>query len=159
LNKQTILNLVIEQLHGDLRITMDATRAAYEAATHEESRAEDQYDTRGLEASYLANAQSQRATELDKMVVGLKSLTIKDFSAEEAINVGAIVELEQADRKMYVFLLPYGAGINVTDNGKSISVVTPAAPLGQELLNRHAGDDFRISNKGNVKEYEILRVY
>lgn len=137
---------------------MDATRAAYEAATHDENRAEDQYDTRGLEASYLANAQSQRATELDKMIAGLKSMTIRDFAKDETIKIGTLIELEQNKRVMWIFLLPYGAGINIETEGKTISVVTPASPLGQELVNREAGDSFRVSGKGGTKDYEILRV-
>lgn len=159
MNKKEILQSIIASLEQDLRVVTDATRAAYEAATHEESRPEDQYDTRGVEASYLASAQSQRATDLERMIVGLKNFLLKPFSDSDAIATGALIELEQDDKTLWIFLLPSGAGISVPFDGKQIAVVTPASPLGQELVDRKCGDGFSLKAKGASKEYNITKVY
>ena len=60
-DKQAIIDRLVEKLQSEAEALVRAAQAAHEAATHEESRAEDHHDTRGLEASYLAGAQAQRA--------------------------------------------------------------------------------------------------
>ena len=156
MDKQAILQLVLAQLEKDLEVARGASQAAYEAATHEENKAEDQYDTRGIEASYLASAQAQRVSELEKSISSLKNLNLRGGST---IKPGALVELEQEGRELFVFFLPFGAGLNISYQGKSISVVTPASPLGQELLDRQEGDNFRLTAKGSAKEYDIVKVF
>jgi transcription elongation GreA/GreB family factor len=158
MDKQKALREIISKLEEDLRIVTEATRAAYEAATHEESKAEDQYDTRGIEASYLANAQAQRSTEIERMLHGLKIFIPPNFTNTSAVAAGALIELLQDKKKIYVFLLPFGAGVHVEQDGNQISVITPSSPLGQELLDRDVGDVFKVSGKGSFKTYEIRSI-
>ena len=47
---------VLERLAEDLLQAEQAAQTAHETATHEENIAENKYDTLGLEAAYLANA-------------------------------------------------------------------------------------------------------
>lgn len=155
MNKKLILDQIIKKLTEDLAIAEKSSQSAYEAATHEESRPEDQYDTRGIEASYLAEAQAQRAAELQKMVVGLKSFNLKNFSKKDEISTGALIELKSAGKTSLVIFLPFGAGMSVPFDGKVVSVVTSASPLGQELEDRMEGDDFKLG----PKTYEIVKVY
>ncbi len=58
-------------------ILKEAALATYEAATHEESKPENEYDTRGLEASYLAGAQAKRTAEIEELLIILKHLDVK----------------------------------------------------------------------------------
>ena len=60
MDKIHLQTLIIDKLQADLRIAKDALRASHEAATHAESKAENKYDTRGLEAAYLADGQRRR---------------------------------------------------------------------------------------------------
>ena len=68
MNKQVLLHLIVAQLKESRDALVRAANAAHEEATHEESTAENKYDTRGLEASYLAEAQSRRVAEVDKTI-------------------------------------------------------------------------------------------
>ena len=54
-----------------------------EAATNEESKAENKYDTRGLEASYMAQAQSLRVSELKKDHYNLLRMALPENPAKE----------------------------------------------------------------------------
>ena len=65
MKKQELISAFITQLERDLVTMKEAARNTLQAATHEESKAENEYDTRGLEASYLAGAQSKRAAEIE----------------------------------------------------------------------------------------------
>ena len=68
MNKRALIKKIIAQLASGLDAYVRAARAAHAEATHEQSRAENKYDTRGLEASYLARGQSQQAAEIEAAV-------------------------------------------------------------------------------------------
>ena len=51
MNKQKLVNAIIEKLRDDLALYHKAADFARAEATHEQSKAEHKYDTRGLEAS------------------------------------------------------------------------------------------------------------
>src|SRR5690606_41710128 len=55
--------LPILKLREDANAMLAAAQATREDATHEDNKAENKYDTRGLEASYLAEAQARQAEE------------------------------------------------------------------------------------------------
>ena len=64
LNKRIIVDKIIATLAAELEGYARSARAALEGATDEQNKAENKYDTRGLEASYLARGQSAQATEV-----------------------------------------------------------------------------------------------
>ena len=51
MNKRTLIKKIIGRLTEELEIYFRAARASRTEATHESSKAENKYDTRGLEAS------------------------------------------------------------------------------------------------------------
>lgn len=59
MDKQQLLVQISTRLQADLEVNMEAANEAREAAIHDESVPETQYDTIGLEASYLAHGQSK----------------------------------------------------------------------------------------------------
>src|SRR4051794_310036 len=105
--KGRVIEAVIAKLQAELSGMLEAARAAHDAATGEESRAEDKHDTRATEASYLAGAQLARAGELQQQLAIFKHLDPRPLSTAA---VGALVELELegASRRSWVFLMPQG---------------------------------------------------
>ena len=61
MNKRAIIKKIIAKLTGELEVYFRAAQYARDEATHEQNKAENKYDTRGLEASYLARGQSKQA--------------------------------------------------------------------------------------------------
>lgn len=138
-----------------------AALAAREAATHEESRAEDAHDTRGIEASYLAGAQAERAAQLQESLVFFEKLQIRDFSPEEPVQVGALVSWVNENagkKKAWALLLPAGAGTSVRLGELTIQVVHPQSPLGQALLGLRTGDSFELETPRGEQECELCSV-
>ncbi len=156
--KQKLVEMIIAKIEEELRVLVTAAKAAHEAATHEESKAEDQHDTRGLEASYLAGAQAQRAGELQQLLIVFKNLKLKDLPSGSSIAVGAMVEVLSENRKAYYFLAPGGGGMSFTIEGKRINLISPQSPLGEELVGRKVGHTIEVETKGAIREYEILSV-
>jgi transcription elongation GreA/GreB family factor len=159
MNKDRILKHLIASLAADLDVLSRAARKAHEAATHEECIADNKYDTLGLEASYVAQGQANRAQEIKQALETYRKLEMRTFAGNAAIRLTALVTLEAEDgsaRK--VFLGPAAGGLKVMEDGEEIIVITPDSPLGRALLGKSAGDLLELPAGNTVKEYEIVEV-
>jgi transcription elongation GreA/GreB family factor len=157
-HKKLLLEKLEKSFESDLTALVDSAQSAYEAATHAESKADNKYDTRGLEASYLAGAQAQRAAEIRKLLGICSQITIRPFSEDDEISITALVQLEAEGKKQWVFLVPFAGGRSVEIEGARVSIVSSASPLGEELMGREVGDDFDVAMKDREIEYRILQV-
>lgn len=160
MDKKPLLKLFEEQIAEMLRVLTQAALEAHAAATHTESKAEDQYDTRGLEASYLAGAQSRRALELEQLLNLYRFLDLSPFTAQTPIASTALVELgsEEGQKSLYL-LMPLGGGMQTDWNGRNVQVVTPQSPIGEALLGKRVGDQISVEIRKVTKDYDILAVY
>ena len=159
MNKQALINKIIEILSREAENLANGARTAHADATGEESKSENKYDTRGLEASYLAGAQAKMAAEAMENVACYKSLEVKDFSENSKIALTALVQLESENGdKSFYFLGPKGGGVEVELDGKKILLITPPSPLGRKIMGKEVGDFIEIF-KGKVKtEFEIVAI-
>ncbi len=158
LDKKKILEMILEQLKQERGILMEAAQATYEAATHEENKPENEYDTRALEASYLAGAQAKRIGDIDEALSLLKNFTLKDFTANDPISASALVKVELNEKVSFLFLLPKGGGHILQLDGRSLQVVSANSPLGAALIGLKVGEIAVVENGKNSREYEILSV-
>lgn len=158
MDKKQLLEQIRTKLETERLLLIEAAQATYEAATNEESKPENEYDTRGLEASYLAGAQAQRVADVEETISICKNLTLKSFTDKTPIGSTALVEVEYNGKKSFVFLMPKGGGTLIQFDGKSIQVIAPNSPLGTSLLTLKVGDVAMVETTDDVKEYEILSV-
>lgn len=158
MDKKKLIEKICEQLTEELRIISAAAAATKDAATNEESKPENQYDTRALEASYLAGAQAHRVREMEAQIAILKQMDIRHYQATEQIGAGAFVHAECNQNEFYFFVLPHAGGATVEFDGHSIQVVTPSSPLGEALVGLKAGDVAFMEAAKMTKEYEIISV-
>ena len=159
MDKKKLLEIMREQLERDRIVLIGAAQATYEAATNEESQPENQYDTRSLEAGYLAGAQSKRVGEIEEVLAETKFIVLKDFSAQDPIAQTAVVEIESDGKKTYVFLMPKGGGLHLALDGRSVQVITGSSPLGEALLGLKKGGIAVVETGRQEKEYEVLEVW
>lgn len=118
----------------------NAALEAHAAATDPGSKAEGKYDTRSLEASYLAAGQARQVTELADAVRLFESLSLPDFAMDDPIDAGALVEVEVAGEPSWFLLAPAGGGVSVTHQGREITLLTPSSALYQKLRGLQVGD-------------------
>jgi transcription elongation GreA/GreB family factor len=83
---------------------------------------------------------------------------VKDFGPDDKISGTALVEVEHNGKSNYLFVMTHGGGVTVTFEGKKIQIVTPSSPLGEALLDLHAGDVAVVEQGAQVREYEIISV-
>lgn len=158
MNKQQLLEAIVAQLVGELEVYLRAAQASHAEATHEQSKAEDKYDTRGLEASYLARGQSKQAAEMQSAIKEFQDLEPRAFGKDSFIDLGALVELEQGKERSFYFIGPRAGGTEVAVNGKEILVITPSSPLGAQLLGKKQGERLQLTLAGNRNQYRVLNV-
>ncbi|MBI2812813.1 MAG: GreA/GreB family elongation factor [Opitutae bacterium] len=155
--KQALRDAIVRQLQTELDLLTQAALATHAEATDEENKAEDKYDTRGLEASYLAHGQSKAAEEAAQAVAQFTALPLRDFSPGEPISLGALVRLEGRDRSRY-FIGPRAGGMEVMDGGDPVLVITPQSPLGRQLMGRKQGDTLQLELGGQRSEFTVASV-
>jgi transcription elongation GreA/GreB family factor len=155
-DKAQIFQAILEKIQLDRDSVRGAAAAAHDAATHDESRAEDHHDTRAIEASYLAGAASERAAELDRLVTYFRAL---GFSARDRAVEGALVTLSvDGAKRMVCWLASRGGGPHVQVGTQSVQWVTPQSPLGEALWGKVAGETFEVETQAHTREYEIEHV-
>ena len=158
MNKRAIIQKITAKLVGELEIYFRAAQFSRAEATHESNKAENKYDTRGLEASYLARGQSKQAAELEAAIMEYEKLGAKKFAANDPIGLGALVELELGGEKNFYFLGPRAGGTEIIHDRREILVITPQSPLGEQLGGRKAGETFSLKLGGETRPAKIVRV-
>lgn len=135
---------LLEKIRADLRTRLEVlTRAAVEAhaaATDPGSKAEGKYDTRSLEASYLAAGQARQVEELADALRVFETLALPDFDIEDPIDAGALVEADLGGETVFFLMTPASGGLVVEHEGAEVTLLTPASALYQKLLGLRTGD-------------------
>ncbi len=152
MNKPALVEALLVELRARYRRAQSALAAATEAATGDDSKAEGKYDTRGLEASYLAAGQAEQADSLARDLEKFETLRLPVCDPDDPIAPGALVEVESdSDGELHYYLLAPCAGglscpMEASDGtASSVTVLAPDSPLRQKLIGRLVGDLVRDS--------------
>lgn len=150
MNKAAIVARIIGQLDAELERAARAARDAQAGATDPQSKAENKYDTRGLEASYLAHGQSRQALETAQARQQLAGMELRDFTPGDAVDLGALVEVEGEGERSWYLLAPAAGGRETMLGGNEVVVVTPVSPMGNALMGKHVGDSAKGFQIGRI---------
>ena len=155
MNKRAIIKKITAKLADELEVYFRAAQFARAEATHEQNKAEHKYDTRGLEASYLARGQSRQAAELEAAIAEFEKLDGRPLAEDQGIGLGALVELEHGGEKTWYFLGPRAGGTEVIHDKREILIITPQSPLGGQLMGKKTGDR-PLLNFGGAKQPALV---
>ena len=158
MNKTTLIKKIVARLKENLAVLDNAAKNSRAEATHESSKAESKYDTRGLEAGYLASGQARQAREILESIKVYEALTLRDFAADEVVDLTALIDLEMDGARSFYFIGPKNGGLEIEHSGEEITVITPQSPLGEQLMGKNAGQ--RWSNKlgSSIVKYHLVCV-
>jgi transcription elongation GreA/GreB family factor len=144
LNKKAIVEKIIEALKAELQNYEHSAREARAGATDPQSKAENKYDTRGLESSYLAMGQSRQIIEVMQALQKFETLPLRVFNKRDPIDIGALVTVEQKNGRSVYFVGPLAGGTEVECDNEEVLVITPQSPLGQQLTGLRRGEKFQM---------------
>jgi transcription elongation GreA/GreB family factor len=157
-DKKSLVEKIVAQLADEVESYARSARATQAEATDEQSQPEHKYDTRGLEAAYLAHGQSRQAVETEEAIEMFRTLPLRDFGPGEAIDLGALVELEGDGRRTFYFIGPRAGGTEIEYDGSMVLVITPQSPLGRQLVGAKEGASLQIEIGGVRNDYRVLSV-
>ncbi|MGO3344179.1 MAG: hypothetical protein ACTIM4_08645 [Marinomonas sp.] len=163
MNKVAVYKQIVSALENRFTNAKWSAQQAYDAATSEESVAENKYDTFGLEASYLAHGQSQRVLECEKDYLSFLNHDAMMFTEDDEVKTGALVSVVElnapVDDAKWFYLSACAGGLNVDiTGGKSVFLVTASSPVGLSLIGQMAGDEVVLRQSGIEIVYEIASV-
>jgi hypothetical protein len=152
IDKAALRQAIVDRLREDLVRSFAAARAAEAGATDPQNKAENKYDTRGLELSYLAAGQARRVADLEATVDQFQAMPLRDFAPDEAAGLGAVVTVAMGKDEATYFLAPQGGGTEVVVGKREVFVITPLSPLGQQLIGKKKGDTFSLTPRGPTQQ-------
>ncbi len=152
--KNKLKEQVILQLEKDLASLKKAAAETHSVSTGDENKQEGKYDTRGIEASYLADAQAEQAKLIEEGIFKIQNLTLPD-EPETAILGSIIILTDDNDNDHQFLILPAGGGIELEYEDQPLTVLTPESPVGKKIIHKALLDKIEDTPIGTVYLSEI----
>tara|TARA_R110002072_G_scaffold64203_2_gene159257 strand:+ start:103265 stop:103744 length:480 start_codon:yes stop_codon:yes gene_type:complete len=152
-----ILNELIQRTKSELEKAKNNYDSSRNLATDQEFKSESKWDTRSIEAGYLAGAQGIRVDELEKDLNLLEEVDL-NLAQNDVVGIGSLVELEYNDQSRTYFLAPVGGGTLVNIDGHGILVISIFSPLGDQALGLKVNESFVVEIKSEEREYIIRKI-
>lgn len=152
MEKARAVSALKQACRTELRAIEAASVAARDETTNAETKQEGKYDTRAIEASYLARGQAVRVAALRQLTAWFEQLEVRPCTE---IQVGALFQLE--GRADWLFMAPVG-GSGADLEGRSIKVISPASPLGRVCSELESGDEATLSSPQGERSVLVSRV-
>lgn len=146
MDKAEFFQRLLTTLREEVRHAVDASKDAAEYATNEESKAESQWDTQGLEASYLAAGQASQARQWAEAVEELQSEREDLLKKRDKVSLGALFCCDFDGSAEYFFFAGTAGGQIIRMGEHDVTVITAQSPLAGRLLGCQPGDPFHMPN-------------
>ncbi|MBS0663517.1 MAG: transcription elongation factor [Verrucomicrobia bacterium] len=159
-DKHQLRERVLAELRAAHSAQVGAANLARDEAISEESRPENKYDTHSIEAGYLAEGQARQAAELEASMAAISSLPVGVAADGSPVTLGAVVEVRDSrGTATRYYVCPKGGGVEVVLDGQGYLVITPASPMGSQLIGRHVGDPVQPPGRRANGSARISAVY
>lgn len=156
IDKKKIVEALIEKLNTELKELEGAARSARDLATSSESKSEGKYDTRAIEASYLAGAQSKRVEEIKMDIQMLEDLDVSSVSSK--LQLGSLALINCNGQERFYFLSSTSGGSMLMIDNHPILVISVFSPIGDAALGLGVGESFEVETPKESREYEIKNI-
>jgi|TARA_B110000305_G_scaffold64066_1_gene71324 hypothetical protein len=137
--KSEAISQLKAQLDKQISVMQSALADSEESASGDETKSEGKYDTRAVEASYLAQAQDAQLALAEVAAATFSRFEAEDYTLDDEIGVGAFVEVDEDGEIRFFFLAPTGGGQTLDYLGCELTVITPDSRLYQELVGKKMG--------------------
>ena len=155
-NKRTLVTQIISSLTELLAIAKEGAENAHAGAINEQSVAETQYDTLGLESAYLAEGLGRRVVMYQQEILAYQQLVLREFDHDTPIRIGAYIVISNDEgNERHLFFGPCSGGLTIVHNHNKLSVITAESPLGRALLDKQSDDEATLTVAGQPQRWYI----
>lgn len=159
IDKKKIVELLIEKLNSELVEVENAARSTRDLATASDLKSEGKYDTRAIEASYLASAQNKRVEEIKLDIQMLEDLEILVETPATKLQLGSLGLIRCNNQERFYFISSTSGGSMLLVDEKPILVISVFSPIGDAALGLGAGESFEVETPKEIRQYEVVQVY
>lgn len=156
--RQVLREQLIARLSADVEAVELSQKVTQAGAVHEESRPENDKDTRALESTYLARGLAKRVAELNRSLSALRSWNPGDNSPHSRVGLASLLRLdseEEANDSNWIFVAPSGGGIEIKLEDRRWKIVTPKSPLGQALMGKELDDEIVVNLPAGQRDWVL----
>ncbi len=157
IDKKQIVQQLLTKLNSELIELEGAAKAAHDLATQGDIKQEGKYDTRAIEASYLAGAQFKRVEEIKLDIQMLEELAI-DLPPSKQMQLGSLGLLSCNGHDRHYFLSSTSGGTMLMQNNHPILVISVFSPIGDAALGLGVDDTFEVQTPKEIRLYKIKSI-
>jgi len=163
MDKHALTAQIIAKLRESIAVAEREAAAAAEAAREGDEPAAKREDARmAIEYGGLARGQRKRVEQARMVLAAIESFHPAPIPRGGAVELGAIIEVEDEDTGAgrTLFLAPAGAGLELTGPGGDgfMQVITPSSPIGRAAMGMREGDSIDVTVDGETRSWEITWV-
>ncbi len=155
--KEEIKKILIQQAQERLEKAMEASVSAKSLTIEGDLKSDGKYDTRGIEAGYLAGAQAKRVEEIKQDIELLESIEFQ--ASNDTVSIGSLIDLDFNGNIRKHFLSSASGGTLLKVQEETILIISVFSPIGRELVNLSLGDDFEVSAGNSNRIYTVKSIY
>lgn len=156
--KNKIIEALLSKVKEELSAAQEASDSASEYVKDGDIKSDGKYDTRGIEAGYLAGAQMRRVEELKLELQLLEEIPVREFSHDEEVGIGALVDIEFNNQIRKYFVAPTAGGTMLSIDGTPILVISTFSPIGDAAFGTHVGEEFELETPQETRVYKVKSI-
>ena len=158
IDKKKIVNALIEKLNSELKEVEGAAKSTRDLATSADLKSEGKYDTRAIEASYLAGAQNKRVEEIKLDIQMLEDLA-EQIEVSTKLQLGSLGLIRCNNQERLYFLSSTSGGSMLMIDEQPILVISVFSPIGDAALGLSSGESFEVETPKETRQYDVVQVY
>lgn len=153
--KKKIIEELLLKVRTELAALESASKSAKSYVTEGDIKSDGKYDTRGIEAGYLAGAQEKRVEELKLELQMLEEIPVRDFSKDEEVGIGSLVDLTFKGQTRRYFIAPTAGGTMLNIDETPILVISTFSPIGDAVFGTTLGEEFELETPQELRLYKV----
>ena len=157
-DKKKIVEVLIEKLNAELIEVEGAAKSTRDLVTAPDLKSEGKYDTRAIEAGYLASAQNKRVEEIKLDIQMLEDLA-SQIEPSARLQLGSLGLISCNGQERLYFLSTTSGGSMLMIDNHPILVISVFSPIGDAALGLGVGESFEVETPKETRQYEIIEVY
>ena len=157
INKKLIIQKLIENFQQELVLVEAAAKSTKDLVTADDLKSEGKYDTRAIEAGYLASAQNKRVEEIKLDIQMLEEIELPEIPSN-TLQLGSLGLISCNNQQRYYFLSSTSGGSILMIEGHAILVISVFSPIGNEALGLTAGEIFEVETPKETRTYKVIEV-
>lgn len=159
IDKKKIVQQLIEKLKTELIEVERAARSTRDLATAPDLKSEGKYDTRAIEAAYLASAQNKRVEEIKLDIQMLDDLEIQIETPSSKLQLGSLGLISCNGQERYYFISSTSGGSMMMIDENPILVISVFSPIGDAALGLSKGESFEVETPKEIRQYKVIAVF